>query len=120
MSRVSRLELVQGVLGVLGVQARASWLVHTQEVRLYFSVIGWLATCWRQLVSPASLLDSQHGCITSPHAKKESGWQFGLALSANVVALSTKMNKNHTPQQSNPLPCPRNSWTSGDQTANGV
>ena len=25
------------------------------------------------LVSPASLLDSQHGCITSPHAKKESG-----------------------------------------------
>ena len=27
----------------------------------------------QQLVSPASLLDSQHGCITSPHAKKESG-----------------------------------------------
>ena len=25
------------------------------------------------VVSPASLLDSQHGCITSPHAKKESG-----------------------------------------------
>ena len=27
----------------------------------------------KQVVSPASLLDSQHGCITSPHAKKESG-----------------------------------------------
>ena len=26
-----------------------------------------------ELVSPASLLDSQHGCIASPHAKKESG-----------------------------------------------
>ena len=26
-----------------------------------------------QVVSPASLLDSQHGCIASPHAKKESG-----------------------------------------------
>ena len=25
------------------------------------------------VVSPASLLDSQHGCIASPHAKKESG-----------------------------------------------
>ena len=25
------------------------------------------------VVSPASLLDSQHGCITSPHVKKESG-----------------------------------------------
>ena len=28
--------------------------------------------CW-SVVSPASLLDSQRGCITSPHAKKESG-----------------------------------------------
>ena len=41
------------------------------------------------VVSPTSLLDSQHGCIASPHAKNE----FGLALSANVVALSAKMNK---------------------------
>ena len=34
------------------------------------------STSWKGvhgLVSPASLLDSQHGCITSPHAKKESG-----------------------------------------------
>ena len=26
----------------------------------------------KRLISPASLLDSQHGCIASPHAKKES------------------------------------------------
>ena len=31
------------------------------------------------VVSPASLLDSQHGCIASPHTKKESG-QTPLAV----------------------------------------
>ena len=52
-----------------------------------YNIEGW------QLVSPASLLDSQHGCIASLHAKKESGRRFGLALSANVAALPAKMNK---------------------------
>ena len=39
------------------------------------------------LVSPASLLDSQHGCSIKLRRR------FGLALSANVVAPSAKMNK---------------------------
>ena len=37
------------------------------------------------LVSPASLLDSQHGCIASPHAKKESG-QTPLAVWSCTVS----------------------------------
>ena len=37
------------------------------------------------VVSPASLLDSQHGCIASPHAKKESG-QTPLAVWACTVS----------------------------------
>ena len=44
----------------------------------------WLHTAGQQLVSPASLLDSQHGCITSPHAKKESG-QTPLAVWSPLV-----------------------------------
>ena len=37
------------------------------------------------VVSPASLLDSQHGCIASPHAKKESG-QTPLAVWSCTVS----------------------------------
>ena len=36
------------------------------------------------VVLPASLFDSQHGCITSPHAKKESG-QTPLAVWSPLV-----------------------------------
>ena len=39
---------------------------------------------YNPLVSPASLLDSQHGCIASPHAKKESG-QTPLAVRSPLV-----------------------------------
>ena len=63
---------------------RKHWLVHRRPC----------------LVSPASLLDSQHGSIASPHESGQLRRRFGLALSAIVVALSAivvalsaKMNK---------------------------
>ena len=40
------------------------------NVEIGLSIMQWSRNA---LVSPASLLDSQHGCIASPHAKKESG-----------------------------------------------
>ena len=59
------------------------YTIHTLYLGIFYycfllsniqlSIIYSVNTTTNYLVSPASLLDSQHGCIASPHAKKESG-----------------------------------------------
>ena len=48
----------------------------------------------RTLVSPASLLDSQHGCIASPHAKKESGQTLLAVWSCTVSKCGRIVSKD--------------------------
>ena len=89
--------------GVVKLAAPLCFPKHTKHTKPFFSLsaiftkappLGEIFESIPGVVSPASLLDSQHGCIASPRSLVKLGWQFGLALSANVVALSAKMNKS--------------------------
>ena len=46
------------------------------------------------VVSPASLLDSQHGCIASPHAKKESDQTPLVVWSCTVSKCGRTVSKD--------------------------
>ena len=57
-----------------------NWDVHLQQLLF--------------VVSPASLLDSQHGCIASPHAKKESGQTPQVVWSCTVSKCGRTVSKD--------------------------